>query len=178
MQPARPVNRPRPNANPAGPGGAPAKVESRAFFIPPIFAPATPSRSIDGGVPVFDREKCGHCGACIWNRAQPLPDNPERTDIAFRAGTDGLPPAGNPSSVRSEILVENQSTKKSQAPSGAENAAPVSQSSHFPRAPAKAPEGWRSPRRFALLGSRRQTLRVLECGGPPPLFCNALCERR
>jgi len=44
MQPARPVNRPRPNANPASPGGAPAKVESRAFFIPPIFAPARPSR--------------------------------------------------------------------------------------------------------------------------------------
>jgi Fe-S-cluster-containing dehydrogenase component len=60
---------------------------------------------------VFDREKCVHCGACIWNCAQPLPDNPERTDIAFRAGTDGLPPAGNLSSVRSEIFVENQPPK-------------------------------------------------------------------
>jgi ferredoxin len=46
-------------------------------------------------VPVFDREKCVHCVACIWKRAQPLPDNPERTDIAFRACTDGLPPAEN-----------------------------------------------------------------------------------
>ncbi len=45
-------------------------------------------------------------------------------------------------------------------------------------APAKAPEGWRSPKRFALFVSRRQTLRVLECGGPPPLFCNTRCERR
>ena len=62
-------------------------------------------------MPVFDREKCVHCGACIWNRAQPLPDNPERTDIAFRAGAGGLHPAGNLSSVRSEIVVENQSTK-------------------------------------------------------------------
>jgi electron-transferring-flavoprotein dehydrogenase len=46
-------------------------------------------------VPVFDREKCVHCGACIWNRAQPLPDNPERTNIAFRAGAGGLHPAEN-----------------------------------------------------------------------------------
>ena len=62
-------------------------------------------------MPVFDREKCVHCGAYIWNCAQPLPDNPERTDIAFRASTDGLPPAGNLSSVRSEIFVENQPKK-------------------------------------------------------------------
>jgi dissimilatory sulfite reductase (desulfoviridin) alpha/beta subunit len=67
----------------------------------------------DGGVPVFDREKCVHSGACIWNCAQPLPDDPERTNIAFRAGTDGLPPAGNLSSVRSEIFVENRYTKTS-----------------------------------------------------------------
>jgi electron-transferring-flavoprotein dehydrogenase len=49
----------------------------------------------DGGVPSFDREKCVHCGACIWNCAQPLPDNPERTNIAFRAGTGGLHSAEN-----------------------------------------------------------------------------------
>jgi electron-transferring-flavoprotein dehydrogenase len=48
-----------------------------------------------GGVPSFDREKCVHCGACIWNCAQPLPDNPERTNIAFRAGTGGLRSAEN-----------------------------------------------------------------------------------
>jgi electron-transferring-flavoprotein dehydrogenase len=41
-------------------------------------------------VPVFDREKCVHCGACIWSCAKPLPDNPERTNIAFRAGAGGL----------------------------------------------------------------------------------------
>jgi serine/threonine protein kinase len=34
----------------------------------------------------------------------------------------------------------------------------------------KAPEGWRSPRRFARFVSHRQTLRVMDCGGPPPLF--------
>jgi electron-transferring-flavoprotein dehydrogenase len=49
----------------------------------------------EGGVPSFDREKCVHCGACVWNCAQPLPDNPERTNIAFRAGTGGLHSAEN-----------------------------------------------------------------------------------
>jgi electron-transferring-flavoprotein dehydrogenase len=49
----------------------------------------------DGGVPAFDREKCVHCGACIWNCAQPLPDNPERTNIALHAGTGGLHSAEN-----------------------------------------------------------------------------------
>ena len=43
----------------------------------------------------FDREKCVHCGACIWNCTQPLPDNPERTNIAFRAGAGGLHSAEN-----------------------------------------------------------------------------------
>ncbi len=49
----------------------------------------------DGGVPNFDREKCVHCGACVWNCAQPLPENPERTNIAFHAGTGGLHSAEN-----------------------------------------------------------------------------------
>jgi electron-transferring-flavoprotein dehydrogenase len=42
------------------------------------------------GVPVFDREKCIHCGACLWNCTQPLEDDPVRTNIAFRAGAGGL----------------------------------------------------------------------------------------
>ncbi len=49
----------------------------------------------ENGVPNFDREKCVHCGVCLWNCAQPLPDNPERTNIAFRAGTGGLHSAEN-----------------------------------------------------------------------------------
>ena len=49
----------------------------------------------EGGVPSFDREKCIHCGACLWNCAQPLPENPERTNIAFHAGTGGLHSAEN-----------------------------------------------------------------------------------
>jgi electron-transferring-flavoprotein dehydrogenase len=47
------------------------------------------------GVPAFDREKCVHCGACVWNCSQPLPENPERTNIAFRAGAGGLHSAEN-----------------------------------------------------------------------------------
>ena len=48
-----------------------------------------------GGVPAFDREKCVHCGACYWNCTQPIPGNPERMNIAFRAGTGGLHSAEN-----------------------------------------------------------------------------------
>jgi len=42
------------------------------------------------GVPVFDREKCVHCGACLWNCTAPLEDDPPRGNIAFRAGAGGL----------------------------------------------------------------------------------------
>jgi electron-transferring-flavoprotein dehydrogenase len=46
-------------------------------------------------VPAFDREKCIHCGACYWNCSQPLSYDPERTNVAFRAGTGGLHSAEN-----------------------------------------------------------------------------------
>lgn len=49
----------------------------------------------DGGVPAFDREKCVHCGACYWNCSQSIPGNPERMNVAFRAGTGGLHSAEN-----------------------------------------------------------------------------------
>lgn len=44
----------------------------------------------EGAAPAFDREKCVHCGVCYWNCSQATPDNPERMNIAFRAGTGGL----------------------------------------------------------------------------------------
>jgi electron-transferring-flavoprotein dehydrogenase len=44
----------------------------------------------ENGVPAFDREKCVHCGACLWNCTQPLETNPEQTNIDFRAGSGGL----------------------------------------------------------------------------------------
>jgi electron-transferring-flavoprotein dehydrogenase len=47
------------------------------------------------GVPAFDREKCIHCGACLWNCNTPLEDDPARTNISFRAGAGGLHSAEN-----------------------------------------------------------------------------------
>jgi len=41
-------------------------------------------------VPVFDREKCIHCGACYWNCTQPSAGDPEKTNVDFRPGTGGL----------------------------------------------------------------------------------------
>jgi len=49
----------------------------------------------DGGTPLFDREKCVHCGACIWNCAQARDGDPERGNIEFRAGAGGLHSAEN-----------------------------------------------------------------------------------
>ena len=43
-----------------------------------------------GGVPVFDREKCIHCGACIWNCGVQLSEDPAHSNIAFSAGAGGL----------------------------------------------------------------------------------------
>jgi electron-transferring-flavoprotein dehydrogenase len=48
-----------------------------------------------GGVPQFDRDKCVHCGACLWNCEMPVEDNPDKTNIDFRAGAGGLHSAEN-----------------------------------------------------------------------------------
>lgn len=53
----------------------------------------TPGES--GGVPAFDREKCVHCGACLWNCSQAHPGDPEQMNIAFRSGAGGLHSAEN-----------------------------------------------------------------------------------
>jgi electron-transferring-flavoprotein dehydrogenase len=45
------------------------------------------------GVPSFEREKCVHCGACLWNCAQ-SPDG-LNSNIDFRAGSGGLHSAEN-----------------------------------------------------------------------------------
>jgi len=49
----------------------------------------------EGGVPAFDREKCVHCGACLWNCSESREGDPERTNIEFRAGAGGLHSAEN-----------------------------------------------------------------------------------
>lgn len=53
------------------------------------------SPSESSGVPDFDREKCVHCGACIWNCAVANPDNEDEGLIQFRAGAGGLHSAEN-----------------------------------------------------------------------------------
>jgi len=42
------------------------------------------------GVPDFDREKCVHCGACVWSCTEPRPGEPDRGIIELRAGAGGL----------------------------------------------------------------------------------------
>jgi electron-transferring-flavoprotein dehydrogenase len=48
----------------------------------------------DGGAPLFDREKCVHCGACLWNCPHKV-DASGRTNIEFGAGAGGLHSAEN-----------------------------------------------------------------------------------
>jgi electron-transferring-flavoprotein dehydrogenase len=45
------------------------------------------------GLPAFEREKCVHCGGCLWNCAH-SPDG-EHANIEFRAGSGGLHSAEN-----------------------------------------------------------------------------------
>jgi len=47
----------------------------------------------EDGTPDFEREKCVHCGACLWNCGQ-SPDG-EHSNIEFRAGSGGLHSAEN-----------------------------------------------------------------------------------
>jgi electron-transferring-flavoprotein dehydrogenase len=45
------------------------------------------------GIPHFEREKCVHCGACLWNCSQ-SPDD-IRSNVEFGAGSGGLHSAEN-----------------------------------------------------------------------------------
>ncbi|NLD61488.1 4Fe-4S ferredoxin [Candidatus Sumerlaeota bacterium] len=52
----------------------------------------------DKGAPLFDREKCVHCGACLWNCTHPLRGTDTETDwtnVEFDAGSGGLHSAEN-----------------------------------------------------------------------------------
>jgi electron-transferring-flavoprotein dehydrogenase len=46
------------------------------------------------GAPTFDREKCVHCGACLWSCTERL-DGTDEVNLSFRAGTGGLHSAEN-----------------------------------------------------------------------------------
>ena len=47
------------------------------------------------GLPVFDREKCVHCGACLWNCSQLRSDGSGRVNLEFRPAPGGLHSAEN-----------------------------------------------------------------------------------
>lgn len=47
----------------------------------------------DEGAPVFEREKCIHCGACLWNCSQSA--DGVHSNVEFRAGAGGLHSAEN-----------------------------------------------------------------------------------
>ncbi len=47
----------------------------------------------EGGTPLFDREKCVHCGACLWSCPTPTPEGV--SNVSFRAGAGGLHSAEN-----------------------------------------------------------------------------------
>jgi electron-transferring-flavoprotein dehydrogenase len=49
----------------------------------------------EGGAPLFDREKCVHCGACLWNCSKSHPTDPEKSQAAFKSGAGGLHSAEN-----------------------------------------------------------------------------------
>jgi electron-transferring-flavoprotein dehydrogenase len=49
----------------------------------------------EDGVPRFDREKCVHCGACLWNCTIDADDGSGQGNLAFRAGAGGLHSAVN-----------------------------------------------------------------------------------
>jgi electron-transferring-flavoprotein dehydrogenase len=46
-----------------------------------------------GGTPAFEREKCAHCGACLWNCSQS--QDGEHSNIEFCAGAGGFHSAEN-----------------------------------------------------------------------------------
>ena len=47
------------------------------------------------GAPRFDREKCVHCGACLWNCTLAPEGEPDHGNILFTAGAGGLHSAEN-----------------------------------------------------------------------------------
>jgi len=48
-----------------------------------------------GGVPEFDREKCIHCGICMWNCTTGRVGDSLRSNVSFEAGSGGLHSAEN-----------------------------------------------------------------------------------
>ncbi len=78
---------------------APGGVADHVVFLDPALCESCRARTCveicsgeairpgESGVPVFDREKCIHCGACVWNCS--------RANIRLEAGAGGLHSAEN-----------------------------------------------------------------------------------
>ncbi len=49
----------------------------------------------EDGPPLFDREKCVHCGVCLWNCSKSRPGDPKQSNVEFTAGAGGLHSAEN-----------------------------------------------------------------------------------
>jgi electron-transferring-flavoprotein dehydrogenase len=49
----------------------------------------------EDGVPKFDREKCVHCGVCLWNCGHLVDKDLGRSNLLFMAGAGGLHSAEN-----------------------------------------------------------------------------------
>ena len=91
---------------PSGKVQAPAGYADHVIFVQPALCEKCGAKTCieicsaqaiapgeSGGKPAFDREKCVHCGACLWNCTQALEGG--HTNIAFRAGAGGLHSAEN-----------------------------------------------------------------------------------
>jgi electron-transferring-flavoprotein dehydrogenase len=84
---------------------APSGIEDHVTFIQPSLCASCQARLCieicsgeaihagENGIPAFDREKCVHCGACIWNCTREI--SPGVTNIAFAAAPGGLHSAEN-----------------------------------------------------------------------------------
>ena len=105
----------------------------------------------------------------VFNRFTPIRPPCQASFLNRIAGISILPEPA--------LAVASQFNAKARRPEGAEISrpcvsAPLRLGVEFRLLP-KAPEGWRTPRRFAHLVVIGQRASVLDCGGPPPLFHRA-----
>ncbi len=49
----------------------------------------------EDGLPTFDKDRCIHCGACMWNCVKAIESKVDKINIEFQAGAGGLHSAEN-----------------------------------------------------------------------------------
>jgi hypothetical protein len=67
--------------------------------------------AVTAGVPIFDREECIHCGACIWNCGVQLGEDPAHSNIADSAGSAACTPRRISGRVSPELPLTNPRTQ-------------------------------------------------------------------